>query len=60
LLWGTIKAERGCVGDQPQQLRNEAGINLMMPGFSMLRLVEDDTAALQKQFFQVAPVRSSL
>ncbi len=41
--------ERGCVEDQPQQLRNEGDPNLpvvILP-FDLLRLVEDDTAALR-------------
>jgi hypothetical protein len=44
------RTERGCVGDQPQQLGNECGLRKYQQAFpsDMLRLVEDDTTALRQ------------
>jgi len=46
----TLPPERGCVEDQPQQLHTPGPWNsLESPVFSnLLRLVEDDTAALRQ------------
>jgi hypothetical protein len=46
----TLPPERGCVEDQPQQCDNAEALDLLeTPVLSnLLRLVEDDTAALRQ------------